>query len=453
MTQSLIKQTQIENLQTDLADKQPTLVSGVNLKTINGNSLLGTGDLTISSGGGSSGVSSFNTRTGSVTLTANDVVTALETGANAAPLSIDTTAPNSTSTSVYLNRSASYTGGTPGHVNSALFVDTTVASGATSFEWGVTSRVNNNANAGENVGIYGQGNKLSTGPTWGGVFEVCDTVTWGGTNSTSGGTVGCEVDVWCNGSDNFEQRIGLDVVVGNAQLMRTDPPTAGPKGYAYDGVRIGAQGNNNALGAFRYGVKIMSADQAGIVNTATGVRGIQHTGNYTVGIDLSQSTNSDSAIRIKSNEWIALDENSQFKLRYNTSNGYLEFYGNGTRRGFLNLSSGSDGDLLGSGSSGVTLDTTQTISGAKTFTNGITSNVIYATGAAYPIGQAISSYNYMSNWGGTYAKSFTDGTVLNIDSICTIGTIRTFMSITPTNEQVENAVRPIYCIVSTLIKI
>jgi hypothetical protein len=34
-----------------LATKQDTLVSGTNIKTVNGNSLLGSGDLTISGGG------------------------------------------------------------------------------------------------------------------------------------------------------------------------------------------------------------------------------------------------------------------------------------------------------------------------------------------------------------------------------------------------------------------
>ena len=39
-------------LTSDLDTKQDTLVSGTNIKTINGNSLLGSGDLTISGGGG-----------------------------------------------------------------------------------------------------------------------------------------------------------------------------------------------------------------------------------------------------------------------------------------------------------------------------------------------------------------------------------------------------------------
>ena len=48
-----IPQANITNLTTDLASKQATLVSATNIKTINGNSLLGSGNLIISGGGSS----------------------------------------------------------------------------------------------------------------------------------------------------------------------------------------------------------------------------------------------------------------------------------------------------------------------------------------------------------------------------------------------------------------
>jgi len=47
-----IPQADITNLTTDLAAKQATLVSGTNIKTVNGNSLLGSGDVVISGGSG-----------------------------------------------------------------------------------------------------------------------------------------------------------------------------------------------------------------------------------------------------------------------------------------------------------------------------------------------------------------------------------------------------------------
>lgn len=51
---------------------QPILVSGTSIKTVNGNSLLGSGNVQIDGG-----VTSFNTRTGAVTLSSGDVTTAL----------------------------------------------------------------------------------------------------------------------------------------------------------------------------------------------------------------------------------------------------------------------------------------------------------------------------------------------------------------------------------------
>jgi len=45
-------QSAITNLVTDLAGKQGTLVSTVNIKSINGNSILGAGNLTITGGSG-----------------------------------------------------------------------------------------------------------------------------------------------------------------------------------------------------------------------------------------------------------------------------------------------------------------------------------------------------------------------------------------------------------------
>ena len=53
--------------------KQDTLVSGSNIKTINGNSLLGSGNITIS--GGTAGVESVNGKTGAITLAAGTNVT------------------------------------------------------------------------------------------------------------------------------------------------------------------------------------------------------------------------------------------------------------------------------------------------------------------------------------------------------------------------------------------
>ena len=62
----------IKNKPNLITDYQPTLVSGTNIKTVNGLSLLGSGNIQIDSG-----VTSFNTRTGAVLLSSEDVATAL----------------------------------------------------------------------------------------------------------------------------------------------------------------------------------------------------------------------------------------------------------------------------------------------------------------------------------------------------------------------------------------
>lgn len=53
-----------------LSDKQDTLVSGTNIKTINGNSILGEGNIEIEGGGA---VDSVNGKTGTVVLTPSDI--------------------------------------------------------------------------------------------------------------------------------------------------------------------------------------------------------------------------------------------------------------------------------------------------------------------------------------------------------------------------------------------
>lgn len=60
---AVIDSTGISELGTPLSDKyQATLVSGTNIKTINGNSILGSGDITITGGGGSADLTNYYTK-------------------------------------------------------------------------------------------------------------------------------------------------------------------------------------------------------------------------------------------------------------------------------------------------------------------------------------------------------------------------------------------------------
>jgi hypothetical protein len=60
--------------QTALNAKQATLVSGTNIKTVNGTTLLGSGDLVVSGGGGGSGdlTLTYSAKTANYTLTGSD---------------------------------------------------------------------------------------------------------------------------------------------------------------------------------------------------------------------------------------------------------------------------------------------------------------------------------------------------------------------------------------------
>ena len=286
------------------------------------------GRITAIASGGTAGVSSFNGRTGPVTLTGTDVGTAMSSGG----ISINN---NGTAfqSSIYLSRNAGYTGGSRGYVNSSLFSRTTIGADADSFEWGIVGIVDNYARSGENVGLYGQGNKYSTtGPTWAVCTEARD-MTGQSVTSTTGGLVGIEVGIFANGTDGFDRRIGVDVVVGKTGT--------GVKANVSNGVRIGAQNGDDTLGSFLNGLNIMSADKAAIIMQNTGTFGVVSVGQHQVGIDLSGATHSTgTAIRIKSDDYISLSAYDQIRLKHNNTSGSIEFYQGTNRRGYLNMTTG-----------------------------------------------------------------------------------------------------------------
>lgn len=396
--------------------------------------------------------------------TAN-VVTQLTNAMNADTLSINTTAPDATSSAFKIYRDASYTGGTPGYVNGGIYVQTTVGAAATSFEWAIVGVVYNYANAGENVGVYGQGNKMSvSGPTWGGVFEGTD-LTNASVSGSSGGLLGIEVDIWANGTDGVDsinsstgiqtigaRRIGVDITAGNAQLIRNGVTGIG-RGEAFAGVRVGGSTNASTGGAYYNGLAIMTALSAGVYNYAQSTWGIRHTGQYIVGIDLAEAVHTTSAIRIKANDTIALEATSAIQLKYNSTSGYIEFYNGSTRRGYIDITTGTDTNFNNNGGTGVLLTGNQTVTGIKTFTSvtpftaGITlPSATINLGTAWSIGAGLT------NFGGTNAQAFVTGTTLDIDALCTDGFISGFLGTTYNQLLIEYSIRPLYCMVSSLIK-
>ena len=175
-------------------------------------------------------------------------------------------------------RRASYSGGTAGFVNSAIRTETIVSPGATAYEWVDVSVLNNYATAGENVAKYSQGNKYGTGPTWASVSEAID---WTATANPTAGLIGHEVDVRANGTDNNNNRVGIDVVVSRPLVAGV--PT-GAAMVATTGIRLQNGGDASA--------------------------------SYAVGFDTTQATITQAAIKFKAGQTIAWNETATRQSAY-----------------------------------------------------------------------------------------------------------------------------------------
>jgi hypothetical protein len=175
-------------------------------------------------------------------------------------------------------------GGTRGYVNAAASIYSLVGADNAAFEWAVLGVLQNHARAGENVAGYFQGNKYGEGATWGIVAEA-----WSNTTDP-GALVGQELDVWATGPDTGN-RVGLDVVLGDALTTHGGMVPSTHVGGSV-GVRIGA-----GLPSYLW------------------TRGMQLTGNYVVGVDLS-TANARTAVRLGYGQEIALEGSDQIKVKF-----------------------------------------------------------------------------------------------------------------------------------------
>lgn len=205
----------------------------------------------------------------------------------------------------YRNATA-VSGGTPGYVNFTIYSQTDTGASETAYEWGITGVMNNYSAAGENVAVYGQGNKRAAGPTWGIVAEARDY-----TNSANpaNGLVGLESGLFANGTDNNNTRVGVDVSVGKGVAGGTINTTA-------IGLRIGPTNADPTQGQLKNGINLGGNITTGVSINSSGTWGIYFSGTNTVGIDLSAGTHATSALRIKNGENIAFDASSVYQLRH-----------------------------------------------------------------------------------------------------------------------------------------
>lgn len=214
------------------------------------------------------------------------------------------------------------TGGTAGYVNHGLYHKTTTGADEKSFEWGITGVLHNYSLEGENTGIYAQGWKYASGPTWAFVAEARDM-----TLGQNGALIAAEIDVFANGKNTANNRIGVDITAGKGV------PT-GEACEVYAGVRV-ASVNFSTDGYYRHGVLVGDTNQAplnathGVSINTNGVNGIRDNGAKTVGFHAAAAY-TEAAFRMKAGDWFNFDQSGTIKMRYNATSKKIEFYNGST---------------------------------------------------------------------------------------------------------------------------
>lgn len=216
-------------------------------------------------------------------------------------------------------RNASYTGGTAAFVSSPVRIETTVGAGVADYQWGLTSVLTNSATGGQNVAVYAQGNRetTGTGPTWAMVAEAHD---HSGAGNQSSGLIGIEVDVIASGDDTTNNRVGVHVVSGM--------DSGGTAMHAAYGVWVDATAANSA---FYNGVQISGSVATGVHVSCTG----------TVGIDVSGATLSGAALKISRGQTIAFEATGTLTVGdLGATDNLLRFQDGGATLLSLDLSTG-----------------------------------------------------------------------------------------------------------------
>lgn len=204
-------------------------------------------------------------------------------------------------------RNTSHTGGAFGTVTNALNVSAVVGAGVTNFEWSFLSQMDNFATAGENVAIYGQTKKRSTGPSWAACMEIQDHNVG---QPSVGGAIGIELACSANGGDTNFQRVGVHVAMGKLNPAGLDCEWGhGVWTTAGTASRFGKAFSNDA--PCRVAAFSNAGDSSGIVGAVS----FLDTGKSTNGIDLSGATYTNDAIRMKAGQRISFDVNATVSLR------------------------------------------------------------------------------------------------------------------------------------------
>lgn len=188
------------------------------------------------------------------------------------------------------------TGGTAGWVNAGLIVDLTTQAGTTAFEWGAIFKLDNYANAGQNVAFYGQAYKRGEASTGAGVFEAIDPREIADPTS---GMPALEVDIRACGTDDLNSRNAIDIVA-----TRLGP----------DGAHTGADMVCGSGLSFQNGSDVGHAAFGRLIWAKPGTE-------TDIGIDLSVATINSIAILLAQSQAICFDVGLTRKL-YHNGGGY-----------------------------------------------------------------------------------------------------------------------------------
>ena len=220
-------------------------------------------------------------------------------------------------------------GGSSARINTNIYGRTVSGATETSLEWTSVFVLDNYSAVSENVAMYAQGNKRSTGSTWAAVAEAKDFTN--AANPTAG-LVGLEVDIYANGTDVNLRRIGIDLVAGRGIA-------GGAASETYAGIRIGPFAIDNANATFINGIILQGQYAAALNVTTSGTWGIYMAGTKQVGIDLSDATHTVAAIRLKTKDAIQFNKTGTTKLFYDdtiATPGLFYTFNNVGTVGFLN---------------------------------------------------------------------------------------------------------------------
>lgn len=151
-----------------------------------------------------------------------------------------------------VQRVTSHTGGTSGNANAAILGEIIQDTAVSDSNWAVIGKTTVNANGGEPVGVYGQCTRNTGGqltPIFGVLAEARDET---GLANPTLGTVGCETDVWANGTDNNNVRVGHNIVIGRPSGANA----SGVKNQTCYGSWITAKFNDPAEGKVKFGYAV-----------------------------------------------------------------------------------------------------------------------------------------------------------------------------------------------------